>query len=93
MSPAASGGVGIDCPIDLFGPTEREVKELTASINRASRPMAKAPLASELRRVVGRLLRCEAYDAGNANCRMCRELSELRDKTAALVERAAGLVC
>ena len=93
MSPAASSRIGVDCPIGLFVPTEREVNEITALINRSSRPAAKGPLAGELRRVVARLLACQAYDAGNANCRMCRELSELRDKTAALVERASGLVC
>ena len=93
MSPAPSRGIGIDCPIDLFGPTEREVERITAAINQAPTPAAKAPLAGDLRRVVGKLLACEAYDAVNANCRICREFSELRDKTAALVQRAAGLVC
>ena len=92
MKPASSNGMGVDCPIDLFGPAEREVNEITALINRSSRPAAKGPLAGELRRVVARLLACQAYDVGNTNCRMCRELSELRDKTASLVERAAGLV-
>lgn len=93
MNPAPSRGGGVDCPIDLFGPTEREVEKITVAINRAPTAAAKAPLAGDLRRVVGKLLACEAYDAGNVNCRICREFSELRDKTAALVQRAADLVC
>ncbi len=91
MRRGASGRAGIDCPIDLFGPTKREIEEITASINQAQSPAAKAPLASELRRTVGKLLSCTAYDPDNANCRLCQEVSQLRDKTAALVERAAGL--
>lgn len=91
MTPALSRGTGIDCPIDLFGPMEREIGKITAAINQAPTPAGKGPLAADLRRAVGTLLACQAYDAGNGNCRMCRELSQLRDKTAALVERAAGL--
>ncbi len=92
MSPAVSRGAGINCPIDLFDPTEREIKDITAAINRAARAQDKAPLASELRGVVAALLECKAYDENNVNCRLCQEFAELRDNTASLVEQAARLV-
>ncbi len=92
MRRGASGKVGIDCPIDLFAPTEREIEQITVSINQAQSPAAKALLASELRCTVGKLLSCTAYDVDNSNCRLCQEVSRLRDRTAVLVERAAGLV-
>jgi hypothetical protein len=81
----------IDCPIALFGRVEREVEDITAALNRAPGAVEKAPLARQLRGAISTLLDCKAYDANNANCRLCREFSQLRDKTAALVEQAAKL--
>lgn len=92
MSPAASEGHEIVCPIDLFGRVEGEIADLSMAINRAPCAVEKAPLAAELRGLVAALLDCEAYDEGNMNCRLCRAFSELRDKTAAVVEKAAALV-
>lgn len=91
MNPADSGHQ-IACPIDLFGRVEGEIADMTAAINRAPSAVEKAPLAAELRGLVAELLDCEAYDEGNMNCRLCREFCELRDRTAALVEKAAALV-
>lgn len=81
----------IDCPIGLFGPVEGNVGEITADMNRASNPAEKARLAGDLRGAVAALLDCEAYDRNNTNCRLCRELSQLRDKTAALIQQGARL--
>jgi|GEM_PF-6864904 len=81
----------IDCPIDLFGPTERRIASITEAINRASNAAQKAPLAEDLQREVATLLACTAHDTDNPNCRLCREFSQLRDKTAALILRAARL--
>lgn len=83
--------LGIECPIGLFGQVEREIEELTAALNRAPVAVEKAPLAGELRAAVATLLDCKAHDEDNANCRLCREFSSLRDKTAAVVEQAARL--
>ena len=91
MSPMTPQGHGIDCPIDLFPSVERKIEDLTTAINRASTAAEKAGPASELRAQVSTLLDCEAYDEDNMNCRLCREFSELRDETAALVEQATRL--
>lgn len=81
---------GIDCPIDLFPKQERRVAAATAAINEAGRPADKAQHARELLEAVQVLLDCEAYDASNRNCRLCREFSQLRRKTAKLVTAAGG---
>lgn len=91
MSPTGSPAPSIVCPIDLFDRVEGEIQDLTAAINHAPTATEKAPLAGELRRAVSVLLECDAYDEDNVNCRLCRDFSELRDKTAAVVEQAAKL--
>lgn len=91
MTENASGSPSIVCPIDLFPMVEREIQDLTARLNRAPTVKEKAPLAKELRDAVSILLECKARDEKNVNCRLCREFSRLRDKTAAVVEQAARL--
>lgn len=81
----------IDCPIDLFRPVEREIQDITAALNRAPSAAEKARFAKELRNAVSTLLECTAYDENNPNCRLCQQFSELRDKTASVVEQAARL--
>lgn len=82
----------VNCPIGLFAGVEREIADITTAINGAPSVKEKAPLAGELRAAVSVLLDCTAYDGDNINCRICRQFSELRNNTAALVEQAAGLV-
>lgn len=84
-------GPQIDCPIGLFGRVESDVETITAGINRASSATEKARLARDLRVTLATLIDCAAYDRNNTNCRLCREFSGLRDKTAALIEQAARL--
>lgn len=81
----------IECPINLFEGCEREIERLTAAINHAFAPQEKGRLAGELMEKVSTLLDCDAYDQNNHNCRLCRELSTLRHKTAALVDKATAL--
>ena len=81
----------IDCPIGLFGEVEHAVATLTADINRAADIGDKAQLAGDLRAALAPLLDCTSYDRSNTNCRLCREVSGLRDKTAALVQQTARL--
>ena len=81
----------IECPIDLFEGRESEIERLTAAINRASALDEKGHLARELLVSVSTLLDCKAYDQDDTNCRVCRELSTLRHKTAALVDKATAL--
>jgi hypothetical protein len=81
----------IECPIDLFDGCEREIERLTAAVNHASAPQEKGRLARELLASVSTLLDCKAYDRDNLNCRLCRELSTLRSKTAAVIDKATAL--
>ncbi|MBI4770540.1 MAG: hypothetical protein HY784_09070 [Chloroflexi bacterium] len=97
------GPAGIRCPIDLFPRQEAEIARLTAAINRArpiprsaragSRESApgKVPRAQELIEAVEVLLACERYDESSIACRLCRNFSQLRRKTAALVVKAERL--
>lgn len=81
----------IRCPIDLFSEQEAKIERLTEAINRAPTATEKAPLAQDLIEAVDVLLACEQYDEENVNCRLCRNFSKLRRKTAALVMKAGKL--
>jgi hypothetical protein len=81
----------IHCPIGLFPRQEEEIAHLTQEINQARTAAEKAPWAQALIEAVDVLLACEQYDEGSINCRLCRNFSELRRKTAALVIRASRL--
>lgn len=81
----------IECPIALFEGCETEIERLTAAVNHASAPEEKGRLARELLQNVSTLLDCNAYDQDNLNCRLCRDLSALRRKTASVIGKAAAL--
>jgi hypothetical protein len=83
--------MSVQCPIDLFPRQEAEVARLTEALNRAPTAAEKAPWAEALIQAVDVLLACEQYDAGRVHCRLCRNFSELRRKTAALVAKAGHL--
>jgi len=87
----AEGQADIHCPISLFATQEGEVIRLTQAINQAPRAAEKAVWAQALIEEVDLLLGCEQYDEENLNCRLCRQFSELRRKTAALIVRAGQL--
>jgi hypothetical protein len=82
---------GIRCPIGLFPRQEAEIARLTQEINRAPTAAEKAPWAQALMEAVDVLLACERYDEESLDCRLCRNFSELRRKTAALVVKAGRL--
>ena len=81
----------IECPIDLFDGCEKEIERISAAINHASVLHEKGRLARELLASVSTLLDCKTYDQDNSNCRLCRELSTLRHKTAAVIDKATAL--
>jgi tRNA U54 and U55 pseudouridine synthase Pus10 len=81
----------IHCPIDLFEGCERKIERLTAAINHAPAPEEKGRRARQLLEAVATLLNCDAYDQNNLNCRLCRDFSTLRHKTASVIEKAAAL--
>ncbi len=82
---------GIRCPIGLYGKHEPEIARLTAAINRSPTAYEKARAAHDLGQIVHLLRDCSEYDEGNVNCRMCRQVAILREKTAAVVEKAGVL--
>jgi len=81
----------IRCPIGLFAEQERQISRLTLAINRAETATDKAPWAQELIQAVDVLRACEAHDESSSHCHLCRDLAELRCKTAALVIQASKL--
>lgn len=81
----------IHCPIDLFPQQEPEIIRLTQAINQARAAAEKAPWAQALIEAVDVLLACDRYDEENLNCCLCRNISDLRHKTAALVVKAGQL--
>jgi len=87
----AEAQANIYCPISLFARQEAEIIRLTQAINQAPRAAEKAVWAQALIEEVDLLLGCEQYDEENLNCRLCRQFSELRRKTAALIVRAGQL--
>lgn len=74
----------IRCPIALFEVCEARIRAFTDGINQ-SQGAEKARFAQALLEETGRLLACESYDEGAMDCRLCRNFSELRQKTASLV--------
>lgn len=81
----------IRCPSGLFLKQEAEIARLTQAINQARTAAEKTPYAQGLIEAVDVLLACEAYDGQDLNCRLCRDFSELRRKTASLVIKVGRL--
>ena len=81
----------IHCPIDLFPKQEGEIGRLTQTINQVQGAAQKAPYALAMIDAVEVLLACQSYDQENLNCRLCRNISELRFKTYSLVAKAGRL--
>ena len=81
----------IKCPIDLFPRQEAQIVRLTQEINRARSAAQKAPFAQSLIETVEVLLACESFAEDSSDCRLCRNFSELRRKTAALVVQVGQL--
>lgn len=81
----------IHCPINLFPVQEEEIIRLTQAINQAPAAVQKAPYAQDLMAAVDVLLACESYDEGSLDCRLCRNFSQSRHKTASLVVKAGQM--
>lgn len=82
--------VKIDCAV--FRKREPAVEDITARINRAECVEEKAVFAAELRKEVDVLLSCPDYDQSSLDCRNCRFIAILRDRTAGLIMKAKKLV-
>ena len=91
MKRKMGGQANIYCPTGLFQRQKEEIARLTPEINQARTAAEKAPWAQALIEAVDVLLACEQYDEGSMDCGLCRNFSELRRKTAALVIKAERL--
>jgi len=78
---------GIDCPIGLYEHHDGEIRRLSRAINRSSTVSEMARAAHDLREHASVLLNCHAYDGKDPNCRMCRDISSWREKSASVVEQ------
>ena len=81
----------IHCPIGLFQSQEEEIARLTQEINQARTAAEKAPRAQALIEAADVLLACKQYDEESLDCRLCRNFSKLRRKTASLIVKAGNL--
>ena len=81
----------IHCPIGLYDRYEGEIARLTEALNQASEVPTKVHAAHDLREAVAFLLACSAYNKDDLNCRLCRRVAALREKTASLVENVGAL--
>ena len=82
---------GIHCSSGIFPKQEEEIGRLTRQINRARTAAEKAPWAQALVEAADVLLACERYEEETLDCRLCRNFSELRRRTAAVVIKAGRL--
>lgn len=82
---------GIHCPIGLYEKHDGEIVRLTEAINRSPTAGEMAQAAHDLRQRASVLLDCRAYDDNDPNCRMCRDISSLREKTASVVGQMTTL--
>ncbi len=90
--PAPEQPLLLQCPINLFERIEPDIRSFTALINQTRDLRDKGDLARTLIERTQTLLDCESFDDGNMNCRLCRQFSSLRQKTAELVLKIAGAV-
>jgi len=80
-----------ECPIGLFEGHETQIERLAAAVNRASAPEENGRLARELLENLSALLDCNAYDQNDSYCRLCRDVSMSRRKTATVIDCATAL--
>jgi hypothetical protein len=85
-----SGQDTLQCPAGLYAGFADRIACLTEAINQAPTASEKAGPAQDLAEEMDALLACAAYERTNLDCRLCRNLAELRSKTAALVVQAGA---
>ena len=86
-----SSQANLVCPINLFPKQEKEIGHLTETLNHIPNAAGKAAIAQSLLGVVDVLIKCPSFDEENLNCSLCRNISELREKTYNLVVKAGNI--
>jgi len=79
----------IDCAV--FQKRETAIEDITAKINRAEGVEEKVVFAPELQKEVDVLLSCSDYDENSLDCKNCRFIATLRNRTASLIMKAKKL--
>jgi len=79
----------INCKI--FKIQDPIIKKATQLINSAKNPAQKAEQAEKLLSKIKVLLECLEYDSNKIDCKVCRNIAELRKKTAELIIKASSL--
>jgi hypothetical protein len=74
-----------------FQKQEPVIEDISAKINKAKESQEKAVSAEELQKEVDVLLSCPDYDGKSVDCRNCRLITNLREKTAAIIIKAKKL--
>lgn len=87
---SARSKTGIKCPIGLFESQEANIEPLMAALNAARTRSEKVPHARDVIDAADALLKCPSFDRANHNCALCRNVSELRLKTAILIVKAGA---
>ncbi len=87
--PPSERELQLKCPISLFEQVEPKILSLTALINGTRNLQDKAGFALSLMEKSEKLLQCDSFNEKNMNCRLCRQFSGLRQKTAALILKLA----
>lgn len=83
-------GAKINCV--TFQKQKKVIKDITDKINMAKEVQEKATFAEELQKEADVLLTCPDYDDEKLDCKNCRFIANLREKTAGLIIKAKKLV-
>ncbi|MFA4844543.1 MAG: hypothetical protein WC632_06320 [Candidatus Margulisiibacteriota bacterium] len=75
----------------IFQQKERKTREITRSLNETRDPKVKGNRAQLLINELTPLLKCLEYDQGSSVCEICRNIINLRKKTAELVIKASKI--
>ncbi|MGO9023547.1 MAG: hypothetical protein ACLQIQ_04445 [Beijerinckiaceae bacterium] len=83
---------GLFCPIGLFQREEAEIESATGKINAAFSSVERALHARTIVEATKLLTSCTHFDPASLHCRLCRNFSNLRAKTAELLIQAGSSV-
>ena len=79
----------INCP--TFQKQESVIKNITDKINNTNGVQEKAAFAEELQKEVAVLISCSDYDGKKSDCRNCRFIANVRERTASLIIKTKKL--
>ena len=75
----------------IFQAKNETIERITQAINEAKDVKGKAVIAQKLLNEVEELLTCKHFSRGEAECKICHYIANLRKKTANLILKAKEL--